>query len=246
MKILVFSDLHISRYGSPQFLQMKDNVDRQKPDLVLISGDVCESSVFNPFYNPFEELETLNVPVVFCLGNHEFAYQKVDDVVKRYSMLQSRAKNVFCLDVIDRFEFKDVCVVGNVLWYDGSLYHGKWDGKIVSNWLDSKIIGFDPRLENKRCVGEIEEALKGMEGKTRILLTHCVPDRLLNAFDVDTPFSVYNAYSGVDKLLDRLNVDFAYCGHTHRPAECRINNIQCFNVGNDILRKQFRFLVNEL
>lgn len=246
MKLLVFADLHIRGYGSLQIKWVKRAVDKHRPDVVLIAGDVCESqSLCVEPYNPFIELEGLGVPTVFCLGNHEFAYRTTNETIKQYAQWQGLAKNVWCLDVCCSVEINGVLFVGNVLWYDGSLGRN-WNGKIVQSWLDSSILCFDPIMENKICLDAIRQSLTGNEDKTRVLLTHCVPDCLLNWFSFNAPDSVYNAYSGIKHLPDDIHVDYAYCGHTHRPMEATIDECKYVNVGCNLAKKDFRYLVEEI
>ena len=116
MKIFATSDLHIGYERSQTINILRDYVKKVNPDVVVISGDVYDYRGINPFY----ELTTLEVPVVFCLGNHEFAYRYVDMVHDHYKF-NSRFDNVYCLDTKGHVDINGVRFVGNVLWYDGSL-----------------------------------------------------------------------------------------------------------------------------
>jgi len=200
MKIFATSDLHISNPDSEQFSILKYKVEKEDPDIVVICGDIYDTLDVDPF----SELATLGKPVVFCLGNHEFAYQKYGDVINRYACLQMQHldEKVYCLDVLaDGIEIDDVKFVGNVLWYDGSLSE-RMDVKdklkhIDKNWLDNTIIDFDAVKENKIGIDLIKRAMTGWNDKRSVLVTHTVPYWKLNQFSYETPMSVYNIYSGV-------------------------------------------------
>ena len=245
-KILFTSDLHLHRDTLDGVLcAVRNKIVESNPDVLVISGDVNDM----PLQNTFGFFGEFDLPVVFCLGNHEFAYNSVKDTLEKYRhdydvAVSCRVRNVHCLDIEGHFDTLGIRFYGNVLWYDGSLYNGidrmKHIRNINGGWLDSKIIGFDPLEEHRKCVEQIKNAQLGVSNQTLVLVTHCVPHRKLNLFDIETPYSVANCYSGVDNLFDMHDVhpDIALCGHTHKRAlyEHRMKNgkeIRCYNSGND-------------
>ena len=262
MKALVLADLHFLPYNLQTGFELNkkkriiNTFFKQKlseVDLVLIAGDVIESSVMNYDYNPLEALYTLfEKPIIFCLGNHEFAHRKYSDVIEYWSKFKHQ--HVYCLDIEGHIEFGDYNFVGNVLWYDFTLNNNRtlMQGEIISNWLDSSIEEFDPLLECQKCKEQIFNNLS--KDKKNILITHCVPHIELNTFSLEQPYSPYNAYSGCKEfLLDCQNtgcaeIKYAICGHTHR-RECKeIWNVNCINIGNDYFSRtnQIASMVIEL
>jgi len=188
--------------------------------------------------------------VVFCLGNHDFAYDSVENA--RARLLRDRdecllkgVRNAHCLDIEGHFDTHGVRFYGNVLWYDGTLCNrpdrDRWMRKIWDCWLDCTIEGFRPAEEFGRCVEQIVgEQSSASPGAKLVLVTHTVPLRALNAFDTATPDSIANCYSGAANLFDDHGVrpDLALCGHTHRRAECEFAHpdgrvARCLNSGND-------------
>ena len=243
MKILFTSDLHIVRqYLSAQLDILRNKIKSEKPDVLAVSGDISEE----PLIDSGEMLGNLDVPVVFCLGNHEFVRneigpQSVANTLNRYKHSNSEAT---CLDISGFKDIGDVRFVGNVLWYDGSLANLNDAGCLVNNihpnWLDSHIEKFSAIKENLKCVKQIQESMASAEGKKVVLVTHCVPHRRLNWFDLYRPMSIYNAYSGVDNLFDKHDIypDVALCGHTHHRMHYTHSGtsnkeIRCVNVGYD-------------
>lgn len=245
MKIFATSDLHMSEANSEQFNILKHKVETENPDVIVICGDIYDTCSVDPF----SELSTLGKPVVFCLGNHEFAYQMCGEVIDKYACLQIKYmdKQVYCLDVLaDGIIIDDVKFAGNVLWYDGSISE-RFDVQeklkhIDENWLDNTIIGFDPIKENKNCVELIKRAMNGWNDKRSVLVTHTVPYWKLNQFSYDTPMSVYNIYSGMNDLFKTAEIcpSVAFCGHTHRKSRVEYQNgsksVYCINIGNDYFR----------
>lgn len=237
-KILFFSDIHTNQKDSSELYAMKKAIDIAKPDIVVIGGDIFESSVK---FNPYEELSKLGKPVVFCLGNHEFAYRSVEDTLKFYRDSYDPSKwDVHCLDIVEKWEKDDINIIGNVLWYDGSFKDVSWqpDNIIVDGWLDKTIKKFNFREE---CIKNQEMIFKNFNSdKKNILLTHTCPDEHLNTFKKEGP-SPYNFYSGMnllEKLEDKkMMLHLALCGHTHRYESMMVHGVLCVNLGNDYFFK---------
>ena len=221
-KILCLADLHIRFNAAFQMKALKDIIKREQPSHVLIAGDVFENDIT---FNPYKELAKLKIPVICCFGNHEFAYKSIQEVKDKYFKQYKPEKyDVHYLDLIGykdiEFNGEKIRVLGNVLWYDGSLKDiPSQKMEIIPNWLDYTI------KSNYEF------------GTKHILLTHCVPSYRLNCFSLESP-SLYNMYSGCN-LLDEFRkegkcyFDWVVCGHTHRYATLYFHDQRCVNIGND-------------
>lgn len=262
MKILFTSDLHLHYGYCDEVLRtLMGEVERSNPDVLAISGDVSDMGERNAylFFSAFD------LPVVFCLGNHEFVYDTVDGTLGKYRAWREQAaghgvKNAHCLDIEGHFDACGVRFYGNVLWYDGSLYNGgdprPYLDHIWERWLDCKIRDFDPVKENRRCVEQIKAEQRRAGKRKSVLLTHCVPLRGLNRFDEETPLSIPNCYSGMHDLFGFCHVhpDAALCGHTHMRANLEYHykyrgiekDIMCLNSGNDYYSHTGRVVCDEV
>lgn len=269
MKILGLADLHMvldprydvyrGDYQKEVIIPGINNTINKNPDIafIVIAGDVFEDVVdcyrcneINADVNPFTFLHKMcpTVPIVFCLGNHEFANSSIDLTHRAFAHSYDIFKTafpegqVYCLDLCGKYttvkEGDKVNVVGNVLWYDG-LCSDRADrekllNEISDRWLDHSIRGFNATREAQNCVKQIRDNL--IEDCTNILVTHCVPHRDLNAHD---PNSFANVYSGFGNLFKdhNIKVDWAICGHTHLPVSKEIivgnYSVNCINVGQD-------------
>lgn len=253
-KILCLADLHMRFNGSFEMTTLKDIIKREKPTYVLIAGDVFENDIN---FNPYKELAKLGVPVICCFGNHEFAYKSISEVREMYTRYYNPEKyDVHYLDLVGHreieFNGEKVNIVGNSLWYDGSLKDVPGQKlEIIPQWLDSTIKDFNFIEENKKCIDQIKENYKS--GMKNILLTHCVPSRLLNAFSLEGE-SMYNMYSGCE-LLEQFRkegscwFDWAVCGHTHRHMTLEYHDQKCINIGNDYFHNTGKieyFIIDEI
>ena len=74
VRMVMLSDLHLG-YHNPrkELARWVDMINREKPDLVLIAGDIIDISV-RPLIEEdmAEELRRIEAPVYACLGNHEY------------------------------------------------------------------------------------------------------------------------------------------------------------------------------
>lgn len=242
MRILCLADLHSHPAGERGLLTHRlAGVLRRvgRVDLVLLAGDVFESPVLDapplPWRNPYGILAEWfpGVPVVFVLGNHECFGRSVAETVVEYRRMYDPGRwNVHCLDVVGSHEpAPGVLVVGNALWYDGSL--AECPGQRLldfagGGWPDHAIRGFDPVVEHARCVDAIHEHLRGGM-RTTILLTHTLPHRGLNRL----PPGPFSAFSGCAGLLAEARFDWAVHGHTHlRHTGAEVEACRCVNPGS--------------
>lgn len=216
---------------------MKKILKNYKPDVIVISGDVFD----NKQINPYKQLSRLSdVPIICCLGNHQFAYRTTKQTIEFYTEKYRPQKyNVHYLDVVGNKLINGINFFGNVLWYDGSLkdIYNQSD-IIIDGWLDSKIVNFDWKLQNDICVKKLNNKLYHPKCQKEFLVTHTVPHIDLNLFSLQGS-SCYNMYSGMKNLFQKLDykVDYSVCGHTHRYVAKEIEGVCCVNIGNDYYRR---------
>lgn len=239
MKILCLSDIHIHPGNQKEKINRYRSICiAEDPDIVLVTGDIFEHNIIS---NPYKVLADVfaGSTVICCLGNHEFYHRRIPEVMNVYQINYEPTKyDVHYLDVIDKYDVGDYRFLGNVLWYDGSLSTIK-NQKLLNfadfTWNDMTIKDFDPVKENKLCIEKIKTSYDST--KKNILVTHCVPHKLLNGWYENSTAPVYNAFSGVIDLFEQIkpiHFDYAVCGHTHkRRVGIEINGCKCINTGND-------------
>ena len=240
MKILCLSDLHrtntISLAIQKQNAWIAELLDKYKPDVVVVTGDVFEG---NYSKNPYEELHHLfkGITTICTLGNHEFWFNTVGDVLENYKECYAPEKwDVHYLDIVGHHDIGNVHFFGNVLWYDGST--ASITNQDVSDfagrrWRDYEISNFNPLEESRKCIDQIIQN-QPAEEQVGILCTHGVPDKTLNGHYRDGIKNEFDAFSGVDKLLEKVRCDYSISGHTHKMVIGKIiNGVNCVNTGND-------------
>jgi len=124
VKLVMVSDLHLGYHNQrEEFHRWVDLINAEKPDLILIAGDIVDGSM-RPLKDQkmYEEFHRLSAPVYACLGNHEYfsgepeAQQFYRDA--NIHLLQDSATVV-----------GDLCIIGRD---DRTNIHRKSLGKIMS------------------------------------------------------------------------------------------------------------------
>ena len=73
-KIVMISDVHLGYHNrKEEFKRWVQLINNEKPDLVLISGDIIDGNL-RPLWeeNMAQEFKNIKAPIYACLGNHEY------------------------------------------------------------------------------------------------------------------------------------------------------------------------------
>lgn len=88
LRILQISDFHSNDFGEKEVLLI-DKISNENPDLIVITGDLFEASFEkNKIYSNVEFLlEGIYklCPIYFVTGNHEYAFESLEDIIKLLS-----------------------------------------------------------------------------------------------------------------------------------------------------------------
>ena len=77
VKFVLVTDLHSGYYGKDES-KLIDMIDKEKPDAILLSGDIFDDRVSNENSRIFCEQIAAKYPCYYVAGNHEFWSGKVD------------------------------------------------------------------------------------------------------------------------------------------------------------------------
>lgn len=81
IRIALVSDLHSCKYGDGQ-KTLITAIDREKPDLVLLAGDIFDDLISDENTESFLANITEKYPCYYVTGNHEYWSNRVDDMLK--------------------------------------------------------------------------------------------------------------------------------------------------------------------
>lgn len=71
LRIALVTDLHSCRYGNEQ-TRLIDAVDRQKPDIILLGGDIFDDVIDDSYTEQFLRGIADRYPCFYVTGNHEY------------------------------------------------------------------------------------------------------------------------------------------------------------------------------
>jgi Icc protein len=112
------TDLHLN-HAIPQKLEdFRLELQRCRPDILVVSGDFSESLEL------FASIEWLrsssNVPLYFCLGNHDFYYDSISRVRSSCTQFCEGQRDLIYLTAAGPRELdEDVGILGHDGWADG-------------------------------------------------------------------------------------------------------------------------------
>lgn len=226
MKILCLADFHISTWLEAFVLIEKIQKIPCVYEAVVIAGDLFERN-FLAKNDPYQILRRIfpDLPVIFCLGNHEFVRADYDQVLNYF---RNKKSNVHCLDVEGNVLVREFNFIGNALWYDDSMsiYSRKTDYEFKSEMTSDYL--FNPREKFEDCLRQIKENYS--YSKKNILVTHTCPHFSLNGHRYSGEGT--NSYAGSIDLLESIKFSYSICGHTHMPASSNVNGCYSVNVGS--------------
>jgi len=117
-KIVWLSDLHLNFLSNDGLYDFLKIVVSHEPDLVLITGDISDST---KLISHLKILETeIKRPIYFVLGNHDFYHSSIKKVRKDISSLVFNSNNLSWLTESGIIEINSTtAIVGHDAWADG-------------------------------------------------------------------------------------------------------------------------------
>ena len=78
MRLTWVTDTHLEFPGAEGRKEFAEDISRQKPDMLLMTGDIANALALDQFL--FELHERIGVPITFVLGNHDYYRGSIDEV----------------------------------------------------------------------------------------------------------------------------------------------------------------------
>jgi predicted phosphohydrolase len=238
MKAVWLSDIHLNCVEPDVLKEFLSNIAAEKPDCVLISGDISISNQLTMHLYSIER--AVDAPVYFVCGNHDFwgsSFSGVADIIKDVCSYNS---NINWLSNSSYVTLHDKTVlVGHDCYYDAG--YGNWQGSkfFLNDWfhiddLRAKdmhvIVNTVKKYAIKGCnhiKNEIEAAIIN-GAKNAIVLIHPPPFPQASLYKghaatIDS-LPWYSCKAAGDMLLSIANAHPKFqidvlCGHTH--SDCR-------------------------
>ncbi|MCA9912078.1 MAG: metallophosphoesterase [Anaerolineae bacterium] len=118
MRLAWMTDIHLNFLGTQQIETFLDSILEEKPDALLITGDIGEANSVEDYLKRMAE--HVQCPIYFVLGNHDYYHGSIEGVRTRIRRL-GRSHPLLCwlpdCGVVRLTE--DVALVGHGGWSDG-------------------------------------------------------------------------------------------------------------------------------
>lgn len=245
-KIAWATDIHLDRLTEPDYLEYKEYLQELNPSCLIISGDIAEGEFVFKSLKDFDD--SLNFPIYFVLGNHDFYFGGFAEVEDKICALVKEAEKLYWLTESGIVPLNDkTALIGVEGWGDagnGTLDLSQGSSRDVMSIADYKGLSREEIGELLRKKGTkyadvlrpvLLEAVKNYQNV--ILVTHVPPfieiclDRSLRICgEYKLPF--YTCKAVGDLLLEVMTVNpscqmTVLCGHTHEKADAQIlQNLQ--------------------
>ena len=240
MRALWLTDVHLNFPGKDGRDRFFERLAAHPADCVLLGGDVGEAPDVVGFLRRFEA--TLDVPIYFVLGNHDFYKGSIRAVRERVRRLAQGSPRLCWLNAEESVSLTPrTALVGHDSWADGRL--GDFDDSPVE--LNDFFLIEELQLMSKpaRLAKMQELAEEAAEHFRRVLpptlakhrevlvLTHVPPfrDATWHRGKVSDPdWLPYFSSKVVGDVLRSVMAAHprheltVLCGHTHSSGECRI------------------------
>jgi predicted MPP superfamily phosphohydrolase len=103
IRMVQLSDLHLGPVnGLDYFEKVIERTNRERPDIVLITGDFIDGRLADEMFSP---INNINAPVFFCPGNHE-EYVGMEEFLEHLG--RTKARPLLC----EKVDFEDIELAG--------------------------------------------------------------------------------------------------------------------------------------
>ncbi len=225
-------------------------------DCVLLCGDNAElSKNFKNHKELFKLLRnTFECPIGFIIGNHELWKKQVSAETLLYKNFERLAKQEGLVYLENKnLRVKDWTIIGTYGHYDYSLgtahpdlniteENFKTGMAIIGNkkitWMDKPFINLKGQTDKEFCdklISRFEKKIQAAKGKL-ITISHTIPNKKVVGHKDSLKSDFLGAFAGttkLEKILEKYDIAYHFCGHTHARATNIINKTKVVNIGSD-------------
>lgn len=254
MKVVWTTDTHFDHLKPEQVEQACHEMCALKPEAIFITGDVSEARLLVLHLTIVDK--SVDVPVYFVLGNHDFYHGSIGEVREQVRQVCFNSKHLRYLTLETQpVEIKPgTFLMGHDGWYDFRHGLGIPQKFIMSDWIYTddfamtvqrfggqyfvdgpKIIEICQNLA-QQAVSHIDRIAPQIpDAKQLVFLTHVPPflkaSRHEGKQSEPAAASVFSCKIIGEKLIEianRFNNIHVFAGHTHSKADIKIgHNITC-------------------
>lgn len=241
MKIQIQSDIHTELSS----VEDMPSVTPTDADILILAGDIGVGLDGAKWVA--EQTASLEIPVIYILGNHEFHYHDFPTLIYEIrTWLKQNSPSVHFLEC-DTLILGGVRFLGTTLWTDYKAAEPEFTQietmtNAEGNWMDHREVSFN---NNRRFLPDdaLEAHRKSLDWLTRqlatpfsgktVVVTHHAPSNACQRFNNSLNITSGCFQSRLDDLMGD-DIDLWIFGHTHFNIDTEINGTRlvCNQVGN--------------
>jgi Icc protein len=240
MRVVWCNDIHLDFVGEESARRFMTELAETSPGAVLVGGDISTAPRVTDHLRRLEE--TIDAPILFVLGNHDFYHGSISDVRRRVAELCSRSQRLHWLSATGVYPLsRETALVGHDGW--GDAREGNYFTSAVQLndfYLIEELVGRNRedlvrilRDLGDEAAAHFREVLPAALAGHRkvVLLTHVPPFREATWYDGEisnddwVPFFCCTAAGDVMREIMSRHPDrelTVLCGHTHGEGEVTI------------------------
>lgn len=251
-KVAWVTDVHLNFVPEEDRKRFFASIRAHRPDALLLTGDISEGPDVCHELQAIER--SLDCPIYFVLGNHDFYRRSIRGVVRQVTELAAGSDRLIYISAAEAFSLTDTTgIVGHDGWGDAGL--GDYDASdvVLSDFFAidelAAVQGDRKRLRarleelGQQAATHLERVLPGAMQTYRrvVVLTHVPPFREAAWYggkpsaDDWLPFFSCRATGQVLRKLARRHPDcelLVLCGHTHGGGKSQILDNLCVLTGS--------------
>jgi predicted phosphodiesterase len=241
MKLIWLTDVHFNFLSKEDRKSFYEKIAAESPDKILISGDIAEADSVSMMLK--EMVETINKPIYFVLGNHDYYNGQVNLLRSEMSKLTAAEPLLYWLPASGPQYLGDgTILLGQDCWADGR--NGNYlnspvilnDSLMIHELFSSRFFGKNSLLKAMQKLADadaqklsldLSNAIKNHFPKKIIVLIHIPPfvEACMHQGEIsnDDFLPFFSSQVTGDVLLNVANahpdIEFlVFCGHTHSNA----------------------------
>ena len=257
MKLIWATDIHLNFVDSRQLVIFIERILQEKPDALLITGDIAEAQDVTYYLNRLAE--SLKFNIYFVLGNHDFYSGSMNIVTGKIEKLARDSPMLTFLDNSGPIKIdSNTALIGHSGWADGRLGNYFNSNVRLNDYVlieEFKKLSKDDIFKKLNEFGDsatlnmkekLEEALQEFDNV--ICLTHVPPFREScwhqGKISNDDFLPHFSCKAMGEMMLEIMKSRpdahlTVLCGHTHSPGKVQMSdNITVFTGGAEYGRPE--------
>ena len=225
VRLAAVGDIHCGKNSQgtlkPLFEEINDSAD-----ILLLCGDLTDYGLPEEAHILTEELNTVKIPILAVLGNHDYESEKPDQLQQILS-----DAGITLLD-------GEVCEMQGIGFAGVKGFAGGFGRRTLEPWGEAAIKHFVHEAVDEAL--KLESALARLRTQQRVVLLHYSPISTTVKGEPPEIFPFLGS-SRLEKPLNRYPVSVVFHGHAHygSPEGRTSKDIPVYNVAMPLLRQTF-------